>query len=101
MLDRRVLTEKPSSESVMEVALRIRPNWKCGSANADRHRSPTRSVNGACTVIVPNHRERQIMQYLRHGGWVRASALPAGTRLIDGLKGWIEQEILEGDVCFG
>jgi hypothetical protein len=53
-------------------------------------------------VIVPNHRERQIMQYLRPGGWVRASALPAGTRLIDGLvkKGWIEQEILEGDVCY-
>jgi hypothetical protein len=53
-------------------------------------------------MIVPNHRERQIMQYLRNGGWVRAGALPAGTRLIDGLlkKGWIEQGTLAGDICF-
>ena len=45
-------------------------------------------------MIVPNHRERQIMQYLRNGGWVKASVLPAGTRLIEGLlaKGWIEQQ---------
>lgn len=47
-------------------------------------------------MIVPNHRERQIMQYLRNGGWVKASVLPAGTRLIEGLlrKGWIEQQTL-------
>ena len=45
-------------------------------------------------MIVPNHRERQIMQYLRNGGWVKATALPAGTRLIEGLlkKRWIEQQ---------
>jgi hypothetical protein len=53
-------------------------------------------------MIVPNHRERQIMQYLRNGGWVRAGALPGGTRLLDGLleKGWIEQGMLAGDICF-
>lgn len=50
-------------------------------------------------MIVPNHRERQIMQYLRNGGWVKASVLPAGTRLIEGLlkKGWIEQQTLTAD----
>ena len=43
-------------------------------------------------MIVPNHRERQLMQYLRGGGWVKASTLPPGPRLIEGLllKGWIE-----------
>ena len=45
-------------------------------------------------MMVPNHRERQITQYLRNGGWVKANVLPAGTRLIEGLltKGWIEQQ---------
>ena len=55
-------------------------------------------------MIVPNHRERQIMQYLRNGGWVKASVLPAGTRLIEGLlkKGWIEQQTLTAndEVCY-
>lgn len=50
-------------------------------------------------MIVPNHRERQIMQHLRNGGWVKASVLPAGARLIEGLltKGWIEQQTLTDD----
>lgn len=53
-------------------------------------------------MIVPNHRERQIMPYLRNGGWVKASALPAGTRLINGLlsKGWIEQQDATGEICY-
>ncbi len=53
-------------------------------------------------MIVPNHRERQIMQYLRNGGWVKATALPAGTRLIEGLlrKGWIEQQGATGEIFY-
>jgi hypothetical protein len=39
-------------------------------------------------------RERQFMQHLRAGGWVKMSALPPGPKLIDGLlnKGWIERK---------
>jgi hypothetical protein len=54
-------------------------------------------------MIVPNHRERQIMQYLRLGAWVRATALPAEELLVDGLvrKGWIEQDIISsGETCY-
>jgi hypothetical protein len=53
-------------------------------------------------MIVPDHRERQIMQYLRNGGWVAAGALPARQRQIDSLlnKGWIEQATLAGDICY-
>jgi hypothetical protein len=53
-------------------------------------------------MIVPIHRERQIMQYLRNGGWVGAGALPGGESLIDSLlkRGWIEQGILAGDICY-
>src|SRR6185437_286528 len=42
--------------------------------------------------IVPNHRERQLMQQLRGRGWVKAFELPPSTRSVDGLlrKGWIE-----------
>jgi hypothetical protein len=42
---------------------------------------------------VPTHPERQFMQHLRSGGWVKASAAPAGARLIENLlsKGWIEK----------
>jgi hypothetical protein len=39
-----------------------------------------------------NHRERQLMQYLQSGNWVKASMLPASDRLLKNLlhKGWIE-----------
>jgi hypothetical protein len=42
---------------------------------------------------IPSHRERQYMQRLRAGGWVKASVAPAGARLIENLlvKGWIEK----------
>jgi len=44
-------------------------------------------------MSVPTHRERQFMQHLRGGGWVKASAAPAGEQLIKNLlaKGWIER----------
>ena len=53
-------------------------------------------------MIVPNHRERQLMQYLRGGGWVKASTLPPGPRLIEGLllKGWIEQQDVAGEIYY-
>ena len=41
-----------------------------------------------------NHRERQFMQHLRAGGWVKAHEAPAtGPRLIHNLlaKGWVER----------
>lgn len=46
------------------------------------------------TDFIPNHRERQIMQYLRGSGWIRASALPPWQRVIEHLlaRGWIEQQ---------
>jgi DNA-binding PadR family transcriptional regulator len=39
-----------------------------------------------------NHHERQFMQRLRGGGWVKASALPSSPGLVQKLlqKGWIE-----------
>jgi hypothetical protein len=44
-------------------------------------------------VTVPNHRQRQFMQHLRGGAWVKASVAPAGPKIIEALlqKGWIEQ----------
>src|SRR5947207_14601313 len=43
-------------------------------------------------MTFPTHRERQL-QYVRDGGLVKASAAPAGAKLIKNLlaKGWIEQ----------
>jgi hypothetical protein len=45
------------------------------------------------TDQLPNHRERQFMQYLRGAGWVKITALPDSPGLIKILlsKGWIEQ----------
>jgi hypothetical protein len=42
---------------------------------------------------IPSHHERQYMQHLRAGGWVKANLVPAGTKLIENLlaKGWIEK----------
>jgi hypothetical protein len=54
------------------------------------------------TDLVPNHRERQFMQYLRGAGWVKLSALPDAPGLIKKLlaKGWIEQRTDESRVCY-
>jgi hypothetical protein len=45
------------------------------------------------TDQLPNHRERQFMQYLRGAGWVKITALPDSPGLIKILlsKSWIEQ----------
>ena len=46
------------------------------------------------TGTIPNHHERQMMQQLRGGGWVKASELPETsitlTRLLE--KRWIERK---------
>jgi hypothetical protein len=46
------------------------------------------------TDALPNHRERQFMQYLRGAGWVKLTALPDARGLVKSLlkKGWIEQQ---------
>jgi predicted transcriptional regulator len=53
---------------------------------------------------LPTHRERQFMQHLRAGGWVKPSAIPvsAGPALVANLlkKGWIEQRGAENDLCY-
>jgi hypothetical protein len=51
---------------------------------------------------VPNHRERQFMQHLRGGGWVKASAAPAGEQLIKNplAKGWIERRGLGSELSY-
>jgi hypothetical protein len=47
-------------------------------------------------------RERQFMQHLRAGGWVKASAAPAGAKLIERLlgKGWIERRGTGNDTYY-
>src|ERR1700737_1194909 len=42
---------------------------------------------------VPNHRERQFLQFLRGSGWGKASGGQGGEKLIENLlaKGWIEK----------
>jgi hypothetical protein len=49
-----------------------------------------------------NHRERQFMQYLRAGGWVKALTLPSNPKIIEGLlsKAWIEQRGTGSDLCY-
>jgi hypothetical protein len=48
------------------------------------------------------HRERQLLQYLRAGGWVRAYSLPSTPKLIEGLlhKAWIERRGAGGELCY-
>ena len=43
---------------------------------------------------VPSHRERQLMQHVSGGGWVKASMLPPSPTVISNLldKGWIERQ---------
>jgi hypothetical protein len=42
---------------------------------------------------VPRHPERQFMQHLRAGGWLKAATLPSSPKLIERLlnKAWIER----------
>lgn len=48
------------------------------------------------------HRELQVLQYLRGGGWIAAGTVPAGSKLIRSLidKGWIEQRQDEAGTAF-
>ncbi|MDB5608421.1 MAG: hypothetical protein JWP25_5321 [Bradyrhizobium sp.] len=47
-------------------------------------------------------RERQFMQNLRAGGWVKANVAPAGAKLIERLlgKGWIERRGTGNDIYY-
>jgi len=53
---------------------------------------------------LPTLRERQFMQHLRAGGWVRSSSMlvSAGPTLIASLlkKGWIEQRGAGNEICY-
>ena len=51
---------------------------------------------------VPRHPERQFMQHLRAGGWLKAATLPYSPKLIENLlkKGWIEQRGAGNDLCY-
>ncbi len=44
-------------------------------------------------MLVPNHRERQLLQYLRRGDWVSAWLLPDAPKTLDALirKDWVER----------
>jgi hypothetical protein len=44
--------------------------------------------------LVPNHRERQLMQHLRGRGWVRSVELPDAGMTLKGLleKRWVESQ---------
>ena len=55
------------------------------------------------TRLFANHRERQFMQHLRAGGWVKAHVAPAaGPTLIELLlaKGWIERRGTGNEVSY-
>jgi predicted MarR family transcription regulator len=49
-----------------------------------------------------NHTQRQFLQYLRHGGWVKVSALPDAPKVIVKLMGlgWIERTGNGSEVSF-
>jgi hypothetical protein len=50
------------------------------------------------TMKPPNSRQRQIMQYLRGAGWVKAAGMPDSPKIIADLieKGWLEVQQTEG-----
>jgi hypothetical protein len=54
------------------------------------------------TDLLPNHRERQFLQYLRGAGWVKITALPDAPGLMRTLlsKGWIEQRDDGAGLCY-
>jgi hypothetical protein len=49
-----------------------------------------------------NHPQRQFLQYLRHGGWVKVSALPDAPKVVVKLMdlGWIERSGSGPEVSF-
>jgi hypothetical protein len=49
-----------------------------------------------------NHTQRQFLQYLRHGGWVKMNSLPDAPKKISKLMGlgWIERSGSGSDVSF-
>jgi hypothetical protein len=53
-------------------------------------------------MTLPTHRERQLMQHLRHGGWVKATMLPSSPKVIANLvdKGWIERGSTDAEVAY-
>ena len=53
-------------------------------------------------TAVSNHRERQLLQYLRGRGWVKAHLLPQHYKTLDGMlqKHWIEKAGEGRDVAF-
>jgi hypothetical protein len=69
---------------------------ECAQENAEKGSRAEMIYN------VPTHRERQLMQHLRGGGWVKASVAPAGAKLIENLlaKGWIERRGLGNELSY-
>jgi hypothetical protein len=55
--------------------------------------SPSRERHPASTAEVPTHPQRQFMQYLRTGAWIRAIDLPDRPKVVARLikNGWIER----------
>jgi hypothetical protein len=53
-------------------------------------------------TAVSNHRERQLLQYLRGRGWVKAYLLPQHYKTLDGMlqKHWIEKAGEGRDLAF-
>jgi hypothetical protein len=53
-------------------------------------------------MMAANHRERQVMQYLRAGGWIKAGSMPSSPKVIEGLlnKAWIERCGAGSDLCY-
>ena len=53
-------------------------------------------------MMSTNHRERQLMQHLRGGAWVKAITLPPSPKLIANLldKGWIEQRGIGAELSY-
>jgi len=53
-------------------------------------------------MTFPTHRERQLLQYLRGVGWVKAFRLPPSANVIANLleKGWIEQTGTGTDLAY-
>ncbi len=56
--------------------------------------SPSREQHPVSTAEVPTHPQRQFMQYLRTGAWVRAIDLPDRPKVVARLisNGWIERD---------
>lgn len=54
---------------------------------------PSREQHPVSTAAVPTHPQRQFMQYLRTGAWVRAIDLPDRPKVVARLvrNGWIER----------